>query len=126
MVENMETWSKLTHLRHCGPRQISATAELPVDSPWFRGHFPGEPILPGVAQIALVVETLRRGLQQELAVTGVKRTRFKQVILPGDQVQINLELKDDGASAVLFRILNRAELVSSGTVTTEIKNYQGL
>jgi 3-hydroxymyristoyl/3-hydroxydecanoyl-(acyl carrier protein) dehydratase len=114
----MENWHRLTKVKRPTANAITAKAELPVDSPWFSGHFPGEPILPGVAQIALVVETIRRGIGREVSLTGVKRTRFKQIITPGDRLEIEVDVKDDAATSAAFRILLRGEVACTGLITT--------
>jgi 3-hydroxymyristoyl/3-hydroxydecanoyl-(acyl carrier protein) dehydratase len=114
----VENWHHLTEITHPSATAIRAVAELPMDSPWFSGHFPGEPILPGVAQIALVVEAIRRGKGRDVKITGVKRTRFKQIIAPGDSLAIEVDLKDDAAASAAFRILIRGDVACSGSITT--------
>jgi 3-hydroxymyristoyl/3-hydroxydecanoyl-(acyl carrier protein) dehydratase len=39
---------------------LKATIAIPASGPWFEGHFPGRPILPGVAELALAIATLGR------------------------------------------------------------------
>ena len=113
----METWHRLSEIKRSTADTITAKAVLPLDSPWFSGHFPGEPILPGVAQIALVAETLRRGLDRKLKITGLKRTRFKQIIVPGDTLAIEIDVQDKTAAGFVFRVLIRGEIACTGTIT---------
>ena len=47
-------------LQPAGGDRIVATARVPADSAWYDGHFPGNPILPGLALIALVEEAVLR------------------------------------------------------------------
>jgi 3-hydroxyacyl-[acyl-carrier-protein] dehydratase len=63
------------------------------------GHFPGEPILPGVltleglvqSAILLVAETFSRG-RLRCALEKVDRVRFKRAIVPGDRVEFSVQL----------------------------------
>ena len=48
---------KLTQLS-CTADRITASACVPADSVWYAGHFPGNPILPGIAILALVEEAI--------------------------------------------------------------------
>lgn len=56
---------------------MSVTVEIAGDSPYVSGHFPGRPILPGVAQLALAVETLRPALCERLVLA-----RFRRIVTP--------------------------------------------
>jgi len=70
-----------------------------VNEPFFQGHFPGKPIMPGVliveamAQVGGIVLTqlpeLERGLFMFAAIDGV---RFRRPVVPGDQLVMTLEL----------------------------------
>jgi predicted hotdog family 3-hydroxylacyl-ACP dehydratase len=79
-----------------------AAAELlvPEDSPIFAGHFPGRPLLPGVAHLALlrhVLEALaaRGALGGEApgntVIAEVRRFRLRREIAPGDRVELRVQ-----------------------------------
>lgn len=65
------------------------------------GHFPGEPIMPGVltlegmiqSALILVGESLNRGRVQ-VALEKVERVRFKRAIVPGDAVEFGVTLME--------------------------------
>lgn len=61
-----------------------AVVEVPDGGAWFAGHFPGRPILPGVAQFALALEALG----QTTAVRGVAHARLRQLVSPGERLDI--------------------------------------
>jgi 3-hydroxyacyl-[acyl-carrier-protein] dehydratase len=71
-----------------------------VNEPHFQGHFPGEPIMPGVLLIeamaqtagALVVETLGDAMHGKLVYfMSIEDARFRQPVRPGDQIHIHVE-----------------------------------
>ena len=71
-----------------------------VNEPHFQGHFPGDPIMPGVLLIeamaqtagALVVDTLGAGMEGKLVYfMSIEDARFRQPVRPGDQVMIHVE-----------------------------------
>ena len=104
--------------------EISADIHVPPDSPWFSGHFPGEPILPGVAQIRMVFDTISKARSQEMKVTSVSRVRFKQIIRPDDQLKIIATPQEQKDGAYSFRIAVKDETVCSGVMTVEQQNNQ--
>jgi len=68
------------------PEVVSSTGtgtevvvEIPADSPWFSGHFPGRPVLPGVVWLHAAAEIVRRSVRREgcpLEVVGFRNVRF--------------------------------------------------
>ncbi|MBL8662822.1 MAG: 3-hydroxyacyl-ACP dehydratase FabZ [Candidatus Odyssella sp.] len=71
-----------------------------VNEPHFQGHFPGEPIMPGVLLIeamaqtagALVVETLGEAMHGKLVYfMSIEDARFRHPVRPGDQIFIHVE-----------------------------------
>jgi 3-hydroxyacyl-[acyl-carrier-protein] dehydratase len=112
-------WYKLKGLTRSDENEIEASIHVPSDSPWFCGHFPGEPILPGVAQIGMVIDAIRQDQGRNLKVSGVRRVRFKQIIRPDDQLKIIAAPLKENAGAYSFRILVADETVCSGVMTVE-------
>ncbi len=109
----------LKEMNRSEENEITADIHVPSDSPWFDGHFPGEPILPGVAQIGMVIDAIRQARNQDLKVSGVRRVRFKRIIRPDDQLKIIAAPLKKGVGSYSFRILLQDEAVCSGVVTVE-------
>lgn len=109
-------WHVLTNVRRIEGDKLTAEAVVPVQSPWFAGHFPNEPILPGVAQIALVRETIQRAYGKDLIVESLKRIRFKQTIEPDDPIQIVIDAKSGSPGTFDFKIWVREEVAASGSM----------
>jgi 3-hydroxymyristoyl/3-hydroxydecanoyl-(acyl carrier protein) dehydratase len=112
-------WYVLKELTRSDKNEIVADVHVPSDSPWFDGHFPGEPILPGVAQIGMVIDAIRQAQNQDLKVSGVRRVRFKQIIRPDDQLKIMAAPLKQNAGAYSFRILVEDEVACSGVMMVE-------
>lgn len=110
-------WYALKEINLSKKNEISTDIHVLPDSPWFDGHFPGEPILPGVAQIGMVFDAVRKAHNRDLNISGVRRVRFKRVIRPGDRLKIIAAPLNKEMEAYSFRILIQDEAVCSGVMT---------
>lgn len=64
------------------------TATIAVPAAYCEGHFPGRPILPAVALLALVVEQLSRESQSPLPLRTIPFLRLRQLVVPGDRLTL--------------------------------------
>lgn len=92
-----------------------AQIRIPPDSPWFDGHFPEAPVLPGIAQLGMVHDLLCRIFNQRLPVAQVSRVRFKQMIRP-DQDLILTVKTGDAPGSHSFRITGNEGLICNGLI----------
>ena len=102
-----------------GEGRYEASWAVAADSPWFSGHFPNKPILPGLGLLALVVHVARLALDREdLRLIRVPKLRFKGVVLPGDGLDVALNLPDvEGGGAEVdfrFQVQRNGEEISAG------------
>ncbi|KPU27349.1 hydroxymyristoyl-ACP dehydratase [Caloranaerobacter sp. TR13] len=84
-----------------------------INEPFFQGHFPGNPIMPGVliveamAQVGAVAVLSLEENKDKLAVfTGIDKVRFKKQVKPGDTLRMEVEL------IALRRGIGKAEAVA--------------
>ncbi len=112
-------WYKLNRIEKPDSEQIVAQIQVPADSPWFSGHFPGQPILPGIAQLGMVFDAVRHFSSKEMKITRVSRVRFKQMIRPGDCLLVSVTPRKGQAGSYAFRIMVDTELACSGLMNVE-------
>ncbi len=70
---------------------MEASERVDADSPWFSGHFPNDPVLPGIAQLNLVMESIEAALGRSLVLQSLVRIKFKRLVRPGDVLDIRIE-----------------------------------
>ena len=94
----------------------SLVAELvfPPDGVWFAGHFPGFPVLPGVAQLFFVRHFARRAFPDFPDAGVYRRIKFKRLVRPDELVR--LEVVRKGARAFPFTMSVGASIASSGVI----------
>jgi predicted hotdog family 3-hydroxylacyl-ACP dehydratase len=67
---------------------MKAAITLAADAPYFAGHFPGRPILPGVVALALMAEAAVRVAGRDDPVHTIPFARLRHVVVPGDRLEI--------------------------------------
>ena len=64
---------------------------VPANLSYLEGHFPGSPIVPGVAQVVALAEMTARRIWPELGpAKGLRRVKFKKGLYPGDALELHL------------------------------------
>jgi 3-hydroxyacyl-[acyl-carrier-protein] dehydratase len=92
-------------------KRVVALKNVTYNEPFFRGHFPGDPIMPGV----LIIEALAQAgavlLLHDMAdregklvyFTGIDKARFRRTVVPGDQLRLTVEVLKFRATASKLR-----------------------
>jgi 3-hydroxyacyl-[acyl-carrier-protein] dehydratase len=93
--------------------------QVPAESSWFSGHFPGDPILPGIAQLGMACEAALKALGEGFRVAGFSRIKFKKIIRPGDSLKITVLPKKDTSGLYAFHIATGDDIACSGIMALE-------
>ncbi len=90
---------------------------IPADHPCLPGHFPGQPIVPGVVVLDRVLAAIE-AQHGALGPLRMPQVKFLQPLLPEQRVQIELLQSDavDAPPRWRFRVLRDETLVASGEV----------
>jgi 3-hydroxyacyl-[acyl-carrier-protein] dehydratase len=116
-------WSLLKEVKANDNNHIEAIADVPADSPWFSGHFPGEPILPGIALIhlvkqAIIQEALKKG--DKLQLHALRRVRFIQPVWPGETLSVSISAEDADEDVLFsFRVVKKENVVCTGLIAAK-------
>ena len=81
--------------------RIVAIKNVSINEPFFNGHFPGLPIMPGVLIVeaiaqaggALLLTEVEDRENKVMVFTGIERAKFRRPVSPGDQLRIEVEVK---------------------------------
>ncbi len=87
---------------------------VPADHPAFAGHFPGQPILPGVALLDTVVHTVAAATGISLDVCAISSVKFLGPARPGDALAIRYMVTEQGA--IRFEIAADERQIASGSI----------
>ena len=116
------------------PKSIVAIKNVTFNEPFFAGHFPEYPVMPGVLIVeamaqasAIVARTSEHVNQQDGTIalfTGMNNVRFRRPVVPGDQMRIEVEVNyfRRSYSKVTAEVTVDGELACSGIITSLIKD----
>lgn len=80
---------------------IKAVKNVTMNEPFFQGHFPGEPIMPGVLQIEAMAQVGgllaliddKTGAREKLALfMTIDKVKFRKPVVPGDQITFHVQV----------------------------------
>ena len=116
LVDRVEVWEP--------PRRIVALKNVTCNEPFFQGHWPQRPVMPGV----LIVEALAQaaglliGTRPESAgmlglIAAIDGVKIRRAVVPGDQLRLEVEMKRHKARSCEVRAIARVE----GAVAAEAR-----
>jgi len=88
--------------------RIVAIKNVTINEPFFLGHFPGAPVMPGVLIVeaiaqaggALLLTEVEDRDSKLMFFTGIERAKFRRPVVPGDQLRLEIEVKAWRGNAV--------------------------
>jgi 3-hydroxyacyl-[acyl-carrier-protein] dehydratase len=83
-------------------KRIVAIKNVTINEPFFQGHFPGQPVMPGVLMIeaiaqaggALLLTEIPDRAGKLMVFTGIENAKFRQMVVPGDQLRIEVTVQN--------------------------------
>lgn len=99
--------------RHIDADEARFEMVLDPELPWFDGHFPERPILPGVAQLHIASLLAEEAWGFIADGHEMARVKFRRMLLPGDRIVLQLNRKPAGVLA--FSYLVDGDVAASGT-----------
>jgi beta-hydroxyacyl-ACP dehydratase FabZ len=108
----------------CDDKQkIVALKNVTINEPYFMGHFPGVPIMPGVLQLEAMAQAggvlLNRVSEGEGGKVpyfmSIDKAKFRKVVKPGDQLRIEVELTQLRSRTAKFK----GQILVDGKVASE-------
>ncbi len=83
-----------------GPERVVGLKNVTINEPFFQGHFPGKPIMPGVLILEAMAQVggcllLGEADDRESKLVyfmGIDRARFRKPIVPGDQILFEIKI----------------------------------
>ena len=107
----------------CFPRILSLTEdeshirmrlEITSELAWFGGHFPGQPVLPGVVQLHWAVQAAQACFGFSTVPAELKRLKFKSIVVPPRE--LDLAISQIGDDAVRFEFSHGETKNSEGSL----------
>ena len=107
--------------------RIAAIKNVTVNEPFFQGHFPSNPIMPGVLLVESIAQTggvlflieIPDRDNRLMVLTGVEEAKFRLPVVPGDQLRIDVDLLKWRAMSVKGKEMIAVK--AGGKVTVEGK-----
>jgi 3-hydroxymyristoyl/3-hydroxydecanoyl-(acyl carrier protein) dehydratase len=115
-------WHVLGSIETSETGEWHTEVQVPPESPWFSGHFPGDPILPAIAQLGMVFDAVCKVSGVQFRIAGFSRVKFKKMIRPGDCLKMTIRSKKDQEGMVAFRILIGDDIACTGSMALEKRN----
>lgn len=80
---------------------IKAIKNVTITEPFFQGHFPGEPIMPGVLMIEALAQTggilalmsSKKDREKLAFFMTIDKAKFRKPVIPGDQLELHVTIK---------------------------------
>ena len=81
-------------------KRLNALKNMTINEPFFQGHFPGQPVMPGVLSLEIMAQAgsflmlsqVEDPLSTNMFFSAVEKTKFRKPIVPGDQLMVHMTL----------------------------------
>jgi len=110
-----------------GLDELVALKNVTINEPYFQGHFPGMPVMPGVLQVEAMAQAAGILMLRRVSSEGkiaffmsADKVKFRQAVVPGDQIEVRVKLTKnrgfkigvaEGTCSVNGKVVSSAELM---------------
>jgi 3-hydroxyacyl-[acyl-carrier-protein] dehydratase len=113
-------------------KRVVAIKNVTANEPFFSGHFPGFPIMPGVLMVEAIAQAAGALLLTEIpdrdkrlmVFTGIEKAKFRRPVKPGDQLRIEVDVLVWRVNAVKLQghAYVADKLACEATITCQLMN----
>jgi 3-hydroxyacyl-[acyl-carrier-protein] dehydratase len=124
----------IDRVKHCEPgKRVVALKNVSANEPYFQGHFPSRPIMPGVmileamaqaaGMIVLSADAVAKRHDKVYYYVGIDNARFKKPVIPGDVLELEVELERSIRGIVKFSCVARvgAEVAAEAQILLTVR-----
>ena len=97
-------------------QNLKTARTITKDHPALAGHFPGNPVVPGVLILDCVLQALH-DWQPDIQATRVQDAKFTSPLLPDEPMQIRIELRNERRASFECRVAER--VIAQGRLTIQ-------
>ena len=113
-----------------GDKEIKAIKNVTINEPYFQGHFPGRPYMPGVLQLEAMAQASGILMLRKISIEGklaffmsADKVKFRKVVSPGDQLEIHAKItrtRGEGLAVAQCSCRVSGKVVSSAQIMFSI------
>ena len=116
--------------------KLTAYKNVSINEPFFQGHFPNQPVMPGVlvleamcqAGCFLVLNSVDNPMEKNMFFSSLSDSRFRHPIIPGDQLRLEMVLEKFrlGTALLVGKAFVEDKLVAEGKLKATVVDRQGV
>lgn len=134
LVDKVISWTAGPDKNSRTGQKCIAIKNVTANEPFFPGHFPGLPIMPGVLQVEAMAQAsclayYRRGdPEMDFFIAAINEGKFRRPVVPGDTLELHAEIVKDRGQMQIIRtearvngqVVSEADILAKVTVRKRI------
>ena len=104
--------------------KIEAQIKLNKDHEIYRGHFPGQPVVPGVMQLQIIKELVEKARNRSFLMSDILSAKYLHMIIPGafEILKVDIELIENEMHQIKFK----AKVIEGEVIYTKVNAWLSL